>query len=165
MDALKNSVQIPLVIIGNGKGYKQKVKRFILSAGLEDRVIFLSEKDEVKDAGHSNFFNKFPAIYQMAKGMIYPSFYEGFGIPVLEALWSRIPVITSSASSLTEAGGPGAFYVDPSQPEEIGAAMTAILKNKNGHGQRIEQGRTYAQNFTIEKTTRAVMDVYEKLLL
>ena len=69
----------------------------------------------------------FAAIYQSAIAMIYPSFFEGFGIPVLEALWSKLPVITSNVSCLPEAGGDGAYYVNPAQAEEIAEAMKKDL--------------------------------------
>ncbi len=81
---------IPLVVIGDGKTYKNEVKTYLAKHNLAHRVIFLSETHAVgKDA------STLAAIYQMSLALIYPSFFEGFGIPVLEALWSRVPVITS----------------------------------------------------------------------
>ncbi len=63
--------------------------------------------------------------------MIYPSFFEGFGLPVLEALWSKVPVITSNVSCLPEAGGEGAYYVNPSSAEEIAEGMKKIYQDKD----------------------------------
>lgn len=163
LHALKGKLSIPLVVIGNGKKYKEKVKQYVQSNGLNSNVIFLSERKEVSSDVSFQTSESLPAIYQMAKGMIYPSFYEGFGLPVLEALWSRIPVITSSVSCLPEAGGPGAFYVHPDNPEEIAAAMFSVAHD-DGVNHKVEQGIKYAQSFTVEQTTKAVMNVYNKVL-
>ncbi|HRI21055.1 MAG TPA: glycosyltransferase family 1 protein, partial [Panacibacter sp.] len=81
---VKGKLNIPLVIIGEGGKYKQEVINFINANGIQDQVIFLSEKYSFDSS------EDFPAIYQQALCMIYPSIFEGFGIPVLEALWSRI---------------------------------------------------------------------------
>src|SRR5438132_14011019 len=90
------------------------------------------------------------AIYQSAIAMIYPSFFEGFGIPVLEALWSRLPVITSNVSCLPEAGGPGSYYVDPARPEQIAAGMKRIYGDINYANAIADKGWLHAQNFTAE---------------
>lgn len=67
----------------------------------------------------------------MAEIMIYPSFFEGFGLPVLEAQASGCPVITSNSSSLPEAGGDGAIYINPENSSEIGVAIRNILTNSD----------------------------------
>jgi glycosyltransferase involved in cell wall biosynthesis len=107
----------------------------------------------------------FPAIYQMAIAMIYPSFFEGFGIPVLEALCSRLPVITSNVSSLPEAGGVGAYYVDPNSSEEIARGMKKIYEDKNFAEELKQQGWQHAQNFTQQKCAADVMKVYQQLMI
>ena len=96
--------------------------------------------------------------------MIYPSVFEGFGIPVLEALWSRIPVITSNVSCLPEAGGDGAFYVDPTKPAEIAEQMKLILNEPLFVQQHVEKGWHHAQKFTNYITAAEVMNVYEQLI-
>ena len=123
---LRNELNIPLVVIGDGTKYKQQVKDFIKQNGLEKQIIFLSENPLAKVASSFLKAEDFPAIYQSAIAMIYPSFFEGFGIPVLEALWSRLPVITSNVSCLPEAGGDGAYYVNPNSAEEIAEGMKKI---------------------------------------
>ena len=109
INLLRNELNIPLVIIGEGGGYKQKVKDYIRQNGLESLCIFLSEKESARQSKGFRTATDFPAIYQSAIALIYPSFFEGFGIPVLEALWSHTPVITSTLSCLPEAGGKGAY--------------------------------------------------------
>jgi glycosyltransferase involved in cell wall biosynthesis len=95
--------------------------------------------------------------------MIYPSFFEGFGIPVLEALWSKIPVITSNVSCLPEAGGDGAYYVNPSSAEEIAAGMQKIYTDTELAASLKEKGWQHAQRFTQQKCADAVMNVYKEL--
>ena len=155
MTQMKN--RIPLVVIGNGKMYKNVVKEFIRNNGLEDRIIFLSE--------HSPrpIFEDLPAIYQSAVAMIYPSRFEGFGIPVLEALFSKLPVITSNVSCLPETGGDAALYIDPNSPEEIAHAMNKVLLDQILVESMKVKGWLYAQNFTPEKCSSSVMDVYRSL--
>ena len=109
-------------------------------------------------------YHYFPAIYQQAIAMIYPSVFEGFGIPVLEALWSRIPVITSNVSCLPEAGGEGAFYVDPTKPEAIAQQMRHILNDETFVQQQIEKGWQHAQHFSNANTAAKVMGVYEQVV-
>src|SRR5436190_14553980 len=123
---LRNELDIPLVVIGNGGKYKQKVKDFILQHDLEKKIIFLSEIKEAKiDPGFLSTPD-LAVIYQLALAMIYPSFYEGFGAPVLEALWSRLPVITSNVSCLPEVGGPGALCVDPNSAGDLAEAIRKV---------------------------------------
>lgn len=160
---LRNDIQIPLVVIGDGGAYKQQVKDYIKQNGLERKVIFLSELDTARTANEFRSATVFPAIYQSAIAMIYPSFFEGFGIPVLEALWSRLPVITSNISCLPEAGGPGAHYVDPANAEEIAGGMLKIYNDPVYASELKTKGWTHAQNFTQQKCAAAVIDVYKKL--
>jgi glycosyltransferase involved in cell wall biosynthesis len=163
MFLLRNELDIPLVVIGEGKKYMQQVKDYIIQNRLEKSIIFLSENQSAKS---SKFFKSaidFPSIYQSAIAMIYPSFFEGFGIPVLEALWSRVPVITSDASCLPEAGGDGAYYVSPASAQEIAAGMKKIYSDKEFAATMIEKGWQHAQNFTPQKCAVSVMDVYKTL--
>lgn len=160
---LRNELDIPLVVIGNGTKYKQQVKDFIKQNGLEKQVIFLSENPLAKVSSSFLKAEDFPAIYQSAIAMIYPSFFEGFGIPVLEALWSRLPVITSGVSCLPEAGGDGAYYVDPNSAEDIAEGMKTIFADGSFTEALKEKGWQHAQNFTQQKCAAEVMKVYESL--
>jgi glycosyltransferase involved in cell wall biosynthesis len=163
MFMIRNEVHIPLVVIGNGGKYKEQVKDFIRQNGLENKIIFLSETKLAQTPGFKTATD-FPAIYQLATALIYPSFFEGFGIPVLEALWSRTPVITSNRSSLPEAGGDGAYYVDPESSEDISIAMKDVLRNRELANSQIEKGWVYAQKFTQLKCAEKIMRVYQELV-
>jgi glycosyltransferase involved in cell wall biosynthesis len=153
----------PLVVIGDGGDYKQKVKQYITEAGLDKKVIFLSDREELKSLHSFITAKDFPAIYQQALCMVYPSFFEGFGIPVLESLWSKIPVITSNVSCLPETGGDAASYVSPSSPEEIAKALDKIAVDKILVETMVEKGWLHAQKFTPEKCAAEVMQVYLRL--
>ncbi len=159
MKVLSDNSTLPLVVIGSGKEYLQTVKDFISKNNLQNKIIFLSEK---MNNGRPIPFSDFPSIYQSAEAMIYPSIFEGFGIPILESLASRIPVITSNISCMPEVGGDAAIYVDPYNPEEIAYAMSKVISNNNDD--LIEKGSVQADKFTNEICAHAVMDVYLNLM-
>ncbi len=159
---LRNDLDIPLVVIGDGGRYKQQVKDFVNQNGLERKMIFLSEQEVARTSASFRSAAVFPAIYQSAIAMIYPSFFEGFGIPVLEALWSKLPVITSNVSCLPEAGGPGAYYVDPAKADEIAEGMKKIYTDPVFADQLRVKGLLHAQEFSQQKCAAAVMEVYKK---
>ena len=163
MFLLRNETDIPLVAIGDGTRYKQQVKDYIMQNGLGKRVILLSENPSAKSSKPFQSAADFPAIYQSAIAMIYPSFFEGFGIPVLEALWSRLPVITSNVSCLPEAGGEGAYYVNPGSAEEIAEGMKRVYSDKELVATMKEKGWQHAQHFTQQKCAERVMNVYKSL--
>lgn len=153
---------IPLVVIGNGDGYLQKVKTFVAENNLQLKVIFLSETAAAKDEAFKTA-KDFPAIYQCAEAMIYPSIFEGFGIPVLEALAGGLPTITSNISCLPEAGGDAALYVNPLSVDEMKNAMTEIVNNTTLRAGLIEKSYHHAQKFTQQHCAEAVMNVYTSL--
>lgn len=164
MFLLRNDINVPLVVIGEGGKYKQQVKDYIRQNGLVQRIIFLSESPSARSSPAFQSAEDFPAIYQSAIAMIYPSFFEGFGIPVLEALWSRLPVITSNVSCLPEAGGDGAYYINPASAEEIAQAMKKIYNDPALSQALKDKGWLHAQHFTQQKCATAVMNVYNSLL-
>lgn len=157
---LEGNAALPLVVIGDGDYYKKQVVQYIAENGLGNRIHFLSDQAHTKDLASFRSAADFPAIYQQALCMIYPSIFEGFGIPVLEALFSRLPVITSNLSCLPEAGGEGARYIDPYSVTELAVAMTELSENELLRKDMMEKGWQHAQNFTAEKCAEAVMQVY-----
>ena len=160
---LRNEINVPLVVIGNGKKYKQQVKDYIRQNRLEKRIIFLSENAPGVPPSAFQTAVDFPDIYQSAIAMIYPSFFEGFGIPVLESLWSRLPVITSGVSCLPETGGDGAYYVNPNSAEEIAEGMLRIYTDPSLRESMKEKGWNHAQKFTQQKCAASVMNVYREV--
>ncbi len=154
LERLPPDLRLPLVVIGDGKAYKQKVEAYITQKGLQKQIVFIKAD-----------FEDMPALYQQAKIFIYPSVYEGFGIPVLEALFSKTPVITSNVSSLPEAGGSGSLLVDPTQPEQMAVGIAKILTDEAFRNNMIEKGFAHAQQFRGEPLTGQLMNLYEKLLV
>ena len=147
-------------MIGDGGKYKQKVKDYVLQQGLENRIIFLSESPSIRSDAEFRSAEAFAAIYQSAIAMIYPSYFEGFGAPVLEALWSRLPVITSNRSCLPEVGGNGAYYVDPDQAIEIATAMRNIYADEILRKDLIEKGWQHAQLSSPAIYVQNMMNIY-----
>ncbi|SKC98998.1 Glycosyltransferase involved in cell wall bisynthesis [Chitinophaga ginsengisegetis] len=156
MNTLKGTLDLPLVVLGNGSGYKKKVKAYLAANGLTQQVIFLNEQVRLKNS-------ELPLLYQGAVALLYPSFFEGFGIPILEALWSRTPVITSHGSCFAETAGDAALYVDPREPGSIADAMRQVIENPSLVKQMQEKGWQHAQRFTPEKCAAAMMKVYKQL--
>jgi glycosyltransferase involved in cell wall biosynthesis len=156
MNTLKGTLDLPLVVLGNGSGYKKKVAAYLATNGLSQQVIFLNEHVRLKNS-------ELPLLYQGAMALIYPSIFEGFGIPVLEALWSRTPVITSHGSCFAETAGDAALYVDPLDPLSIAHAMKQVVNNPSLVKQMQEKGWQHAQLFTPEKCAAAMMKVYKQL--
>jgi glycosyltransferase involved in cell wall biosynthesis len=123
-------IDIPLVAIGRKTDpYFGKVNSYINENKL--RNVIFPEKITNREL---------PLIYQNAECFIYPSLYEGFGIPVLEALVSGTPVITSSEGCFVEAGGPGSKYVDPHNYEEMGEAILGVVTSKELRNKMINIG-------------------------
>ena len=153
---LKTLKELPnqkLVIIGNGKSYKVKCLRYIAKNNLSDRVMLLS--------GLS--LEEMAAIYQNAHMLIYPSIFEGFGIPILEALFCKTPVITSKNGCFSEAGGPNTKYINPLSVDEMKTAIFEIQNSKEIKNTMTEKGFEYAQNFTDDKIATNLMAIYTAL--
>lgn len=145
---------VKLVVVGKGKAYLEKVKTFIAAQNLEDRVLFLENIP----------FTELPAIYQLAGIFIYPSEFEGFGIPILEALYSGIPVIAATGSCLEEAGGPDSIYIHPTDQEGLAKAVQQIQSNETLRANMIDAGKKYAAQFTERRQAAQLMELYRKLL-
>lgn len=160
---LRNDVDAPLVVIGNGGKYKQQVKDFILQHHLEKKIIFLSER---KKPGDHDFLTTkdLAVIYQSALAMLYPSFFEGFGAPILEALWSRLPVITSNVSCMPEVGGPAALYVDPNSATEIAEAIHRIDTDPQLVADMKAKGLEHTKKFAPDIYAASIMDVYRQVV-
>ncbi len=157
MNALKDKLDIPLAVIGTGSDYMRKVKEYISANGLNDKVLWLSERPGGVDGADM------PAIYRAANLMLYPSVFEGFGIPVLESLWSRLPVITSNVSCMPETGGDAARYIDPYDVGDMAEAILEVAENSELRKGMTERGIVHASHFTSEHCAAAVMDVYKEL--
>lgn len=150
--ALEGS-DIPLVVIGKkNKKYFQKINQLIKKYKIE--VSFLENVSMEELAG----------IYRLADIFIYPSFFEGFGIPVIEALFSETVVITSNVSCLPEAGGPDSVYVNPENVDDIKAKINFLWDNESERKRRAEKGLQFVQKFNDEMIAEEMMKVYNSLV-
>ncbi len=154
MAVLPQNIKLPLVVVGQGDAYKKRVQQRAQELGVLDQLMFIQPT-----------FAELPALYQQAQLFVYPSYAEGFGIPVLEALFSGVPVLTSNVSSLPEAAGPGGYLVDPGSPEEMKEGMVSLLTDQALRKEKIAAGYQYAQQFTGEVLTEQLVSVYKSLLV
>jgi glycosyltransferase involved in cell wall biosynthesis len=104
-----------------------------------------------------------PALYQAALAFIYPSFYEGFGLPVLEALSCGLPVITSQDSSMAEIAGEAAWYVNPGEEKELSAAMARLVEDEGLRERLAAAGPARAALFSLAEMGRRTLAVYHEL--
>jgi len=96
--------------------------------------------------------------------LIYPSLYEGFGLPIIEAFTCGCPVITNNISSMPEIGGDAAFYCDMSNPEEISKSIEALVADKDLSDKLIKRGLERATQFTWENCVQQTKGVYKDLV-
>jgi glycosyltransferase involved in cell wall biosynthesis len=145
---------IPVVVIGKLTDYHHKVQKFIEADLNRLQVHFLPRIQDEELA----------VLYQMAEILVYPSMFEGFGLPVAEAQASGCPVITSNISSMPEAGGDAALYVDPEKPEEIGKTLKTVLADQALRKSLIEKGKVNAQRFTPSNFAIQIKGLYNSIL-
>lgn len=105
-----------------------------------------------------------PSLYRLAKVFISPTTYEGFGLPVLEAMASGTPVVTSKVSSIPEIAGEAAYLVDPTDARELGGAIIAVLIQEDLHSHLANIGRGQSTQFTWRKTAQQTLEVYQQVM-
>lgn len=142
-------IDFPLVVVGRKTAYFNQVKQFIERKGVKN-ISFLNQVQA----------SDLPAIYQGSAGFIYPSSYEGFGIPVLEALNSGVPVITSRGGCLEETAGLGGLLIDPDNQEEMIHAIRQVLEQSAFRDRLIREGGAHALKFREEQTIPSLYNVY-----
>jgi len=150
---LGDSLKMPLLVVGNGKEYKQSVLDYIKKYNLESKIVFAPFIQNTH----------LPSIYKRASIFIFPSRYEGFGIPIIESLYCKTPVITSRLSSLPEAAGPGAHYIDVDEPSSIANGIQKILSSPEYYNQLAINGYNHVQQFNNDSATRRLMGLYERI--
>ena len=143
-----------IVIIGRHTPYTDVVARYAHDHGLEERVHILHG---ISDA-------ELPAYYAAAEAFVYPSRYEGFGIPIIEAISCGLPVVACTGSCLEEAGGPDTLYVSPDDPQAMAAAIAQVLKGAPGRDHRILRSREYIRRFQGNDVAGQVYRLYLRLL-
>jgi glycosyltransferase involved in cell wall biosynthesis len=105
-----------------------------------------------------------PCFYRAARLLVFPSLYEGFGLPVLEAMFYGCPVVVSGSSSLPEVAQDAGITVNPASAEDMAAAIAALLSDDNLRADRIAAGRVRAAGFTWADTARRSIDTYKTVM-
>ena len=147
-------IDIHLVIAG-GKGWLDNpIYKAIDDNHMRDFVHFIGFADD----------EDLPALYKNATCLAFPSLYEGFGLPVLEAMAAGIPVLTSNVSSLPEVAGDAAITVDPYDLEAITDGLQRLILDTELRNTLIQKGLARAQQFTWEKSARQLLGIYQDLL-
>jgi glycosyltransferase involved in cell wall biosynthesis len=145
---------MPLVAVGRPTPYLAEIKAYIARHDLGKQVLFCHDVETAD----------LPAFYQGASLLIYISMFEGFGFPVLEALYSRTPVITSAGGCFSEVGGPSSVYVNALDNEQIQDAIRRVLGDPALRKKMSDDGCGYAQNFNEDKISEKIMAVYRSVL-
>lgn len=145
---------ISLVIAGKKDWGYEKVREKVDELGIADKVIFTGYVPD----------EDLPVIYNLAKFFVYPSFYEGFGLPVLEAMSCGRPVICSNNSSLPEVAGDAAILIDPSDIKDMKLAIQKMNADEPLRKDLAEKSLRQAGRFSWEKTAAQTLDVYKKTM-
>lgn len=148
---IKNK-NIKLVIIGKKGWMYEEILKAPKKYEVGDKVLFL---ENVTD-------EELPVFYQNALCFVLPSLYEGFGLPILEAMKYGCPVLTSNVSSLPEAGGDAALYFDPQNTEDIAKKIDQVISDENLRSEMIKKGYQQNKKFSWEKTARETLKVLEE---
>lgn len=153
--ALKNAkIKAPLVLLGKKTSYSEKIKAFVNENKMQNQVYFLHDVD----------FYDLPAIYQCAKIFVYPSFFEGFGIPIIEAYNSGVPTITSDIAIFKEVAGNATLFFENNNIESLSEKLLFLLENENEQKKYIELGYKRADFYKGEKIATDLMEVYKSVL-
>ena len=149
----KYRMQHKLVIVGEKGWLYRDVFRLVSTLGLEQSVIFTGFIDDVD----------LPAVYRMADVFVYPSLYEGFGLPVVEAMASGVPVVTSARSALPEVAGDAALLVDPRDAVQIGDAVYRVLTDPSLRQRLISKGLSRSREFSWEDAAQKLHKLFTEL--
>ena len=144
---------VSLVIVGRQTPYSDQMHEYVLEHRMHSRVQML----------HNVPDDDLPALYRMADCFVYPSRYEGFGIPIIEAISQGLPVVACTGSCLEEAGGPDSLYVSPDDPEAMAHALKQVLYGAPDRQQRIDRSRQYIRRFENSDAARQMAALYSCL--
>ncbi len=145
---------VNLLVVGRRTKYADMVADYARKHHLDHRLLMV----------HGVPDEHLPAFYAMAESFVYPSVYEGFGIPIIEAISSGLPVVACTGSCLEEAGGPDCLYVAPDDVEGMAKAISNTLCGADGRMERITRSKEYIRRFEGNDVAGQVADVYRRLL-
>ncbi len=148
-----NGTDIPLVLVGRSTKYQEELQTFIKEKGMTGQVIFINNVN----------FNELPTIYNLATVFVYPSIFEGFGIPIIEAQNQGTPVVTSKGSCFNETGADAALYAAPDDPNELRDLILEVFNNAHLREGLKQKGSINVQRFRAENTYPQLQKIYESL--
>ncbi|OUU27722.1 MAG: hypothetical protein CBB97_05665 [Candidatus Endolissoclinum sp. TMED37] len=158
IEAFKKNKQIykeyKIICVGGGKLLDTEKKKLIENNIDLSKIIFLDKADD------NNLFN----LYKNASALIYPSFYEGFGMPIIEAMSIGCPVISSNTSSLPEVYGDAAISFSPSSVSELTNNLEKIVFDDDLRGKLIDLGYKQSQKFSWERCIDETLAIYNKVI-
>jgi len=143
-----------LVLCGRKGWLYDEIFAAVSRAGLQEKIVFAQNVPD----------EALPYVYSGSVALIYPSLYEGFGLPVLEAMACGTPVITSNVSSLPEVAGEAALLIDPTDTKQIAQAMERVCSDPELRSVLAERGRTRSLGFSWRNTAEQTMRVYEQVV-
>jgi glycosyltransferase involved in cell wall biosynthesis len=145
---------LKLVLVGKDDYFFTRVKNLVKSMNLQDKVVFPGYVDD----------NLLAALYQRATVFVFPSFYEGFGLPPLEAMSYGLPVVSSNSSCLPEVLGEAALYFNPHDTKDIAGKISSLLEDKEKAKELVQKGYRRLHVFSWQKMAQATLDLYCSLL-
>ncbi len=138
--------------------YQRKMKKIcdasVRETGMENRIVFtgyISEKE-------------LDSLFRMADLLIYPSLYEGFGIPVIEAMMMELPVITSNVTAMPEVANGAAYLVNPNNIEEMASGMSELLQNKKLQDEMKAKGIERSRSYTWQNVSERYLKIYQEAI-
>jgi glycosyltransferase involved in cell wall biosynthesis len=144
---------VKLVLTGAWETGQEALAGVIANLGLQNDVIMLGWIP----------FEDIPAVYRGAAVFVYPTLHEGFGLPILEAMASGVPVVCSKIAPLTEIAEDAAFFIDPNDQSDIAKGVVTMLEDEAVRAKLIEKGLSLARNFTWDKTARMTRDFLDEI--
>lgn len=157
-----NNTDFHLVIVGKAFVNKDFDRKNVWNQDLALSQKLAFQNKNIIALGYVSDFD-LAQIYNLATALIMPSFYEGFGLPILEAMQSGCPVITSDKGSLKEVGGEAVYYIDPYSTQSISEGIKQLMKNKALRDSLSEKGLIQAKKFSLERTVKDLARVYESV--
>jgi glycosyltransferase involved in cell wall biosynthesis len=151
---LKGKLNTPLVIVGKATGYLKIIKEYALQHNLQEQIVYI----------HNVEFIDLPGIYKLASLFVYPSLFEGFGIPLVEAITCGVPVVTSKGSCFSEAAGPSSIYVSPDNEEELAIKIEQVLSDRDLRSKMTFGATEYIKRFEPECIASDLMGVYNSVI-
>ncbi len=147
------SVDIPLVLVGwQGWGDKDWLEK-IKSTSLKNRIHIIGHVPD----------EHLVEIYNGATALVYPSLYEGFGLPIVEAMACGCPVICSNAASMPEAAGDAGLFINPQKSNELSDAIETVVMNSEKRTELIRRGHLQAKSFSWERTANETLTLFKKV--